>query len=106
MKEGEGPIVDEAPEVLRVRYTGTADQRVLTRRDLSGNTADISASAFVFRPGDEVPWAEWLDLAGDKDRARSVLFAHMHEFQLVGPGSEEVTDSPDNEEFDIGGAVN
>lgn len=87
---------------LRVRYTGTANQRVLTRRDLAGEDAGDSARALVFEPGDEVLWDEMVAVAGSEERAREVLGAQRHEFELLGERPEDF-DVDQVEEFNVGG---
>lgn len=89
-------------EPLRVRYTGTANQRVLTRRDLAGKAAGNLARALVFEPGDEVLWPEWVEVAGSEERGREVLAAQRHEFELLGEKPEDF-DVDRAEEFNVGG---
>jgi len=92
----------EAPEAspLRVRYNGTANQRILSRSDLSGEPATDTATA-AWSPGSDVAWDWFVELAGSEARARYVLGQHGHEFELIGDGSK----MPEAEEFSIGGSV-
>jgi len=94
----------EEPETLRVRYKGTADRRVLTRGDLSGVPGDESGDSLNWTPGSDIDWETVVEFAaGDEERARTVLRSQQHEFELVGPGSEEFWIVDDEEEFNIGG---
>jgi hypothetical protein len=95
--------MNEGPQPLRVRYVGTADRRILTQTDLSGEPGGDWRS-LIWTQGSEIDYDYWLDLAGDNEaRAREVLKLHQHEFQLTGVGSEEFWDNGDEgeEEFVI-----
>jgi len=95
---------DKPDDVLRVRYNGSSNLRVLTRRDLVGPGASDSARALVLSSGQEFPLSELVELAnGDEARVRSVLSAHSFEFALVGPGASEYFDADDSTDFEIGG---
>lgn len=93
--------VEETEDVLRVRYNGTANQRIMSGRDISG-TGDHSRT-LVWTPGSEIDYKWFLELAGSEEQARAVLKAHSHEFELVGPGAEDIDIVAD--EFDVGGVV-
>jgi len=108
---GELPVggVGEAPEaaaaklsdsVLCVRYKGSANQRSLSATDLSG-VGSAAPEFLVWTPESEVPWEDWLRLAGSEERARQVLKDMVHDFELVGPGAE----ADAAEEFEVGGSV-
>jgi hypothetical protein len=99
------PVADEeepVEEVLRVRYNGTANSRVLTRADLTGVPVEGGEDSLVWSPGGEIEWDAWLEMAGSDERARNVLLAHQHEFELVGPGAAELLAGEAEEEFSIG----
>ena len=103
--EGGPDELDAEPEVLRVRYRERSDFRILSARDLSGDPALSDEPALTWAGnGAEVPWDEWERYAGSRERALSVLRAHAHEFELVGPGADELEPQAD-EEFAIGGTV-
>lgn len=91
----EGEIVG-VPDVLRVRYTGTSNVRILADDMPAWNGA-----------GAEVPWESWVETYGDEASARAVLRQHLHEFEMAGPGADEfwVEDSELPAEFDLGGVV-
>ena len=108
---GELPVggVGEAPEeaeaklsdtVLCVRYKGTANQRSLSADDISG-VGSTAPEFLVWTPESEVPWEDWLRLAGSEERARQALKDMAHDFELVGPGAE----ADAAEEFEVGGSV-
>lgn len=101
LEAGEDPA-----EALRVRYTGTSNERKITRSEMSGQAATDTASA-SWTPGSDVAWSWFLELAGSEERAREVLRLHSHEFVIVGPGSEEfwLESGGGEEEFSIGGVV-
>ena len=102
--------VGEAPEeavaklsdtVLCVRYKGTANQRSLSGDDISGVGGSAAPEYLVWTPDSEVPWEDWLRLAGSEERARRALKDMAHDFELVGPGAE----ADAAEEFEVGGSV-
>lgn len=92
----------EFEEVLRVRYNGRSDQRILTQ--------DVTTPAWgvIWTPDSEVPYDFFQQLAGSRERASEILRAHRHEFELVGPGAEEFWSQENGgevEEFSVGGLV-
>lgn len=91
--------------VLCVRYNGKSDWRTLTRRDLSGDPGESTTDTLNWTPDSEMDWALWLGYAGSRERAMEVLQAHSHEFELVGPGANELSSEFEEEEFEIGGLV-
>jgi hypothetical protein len=102
--------VDDTPlseTVLCVRFTGHEDFRIMRRSDLSQDfAADNASDELRWTPNSELPYSEWLDYAGTEERALEVLKQNAHEFQLVGPGAEDVLGGADGEEeFEIGGPV-
>jgi hypothetical protein len=109
---GEGDLEPEdrplSETVLCVRYNGSSNYRILNTADLSGNQDNGPGEDLVWTPGFEVPWSLWLSRAGSTERALEVLGAHSHEFELVGPGADEVRGAAAEagaEEFAIGGSV-
>lgn len=108
-----GRVADELLEedrplsetVLCVRYTGNSDYRILNRASLSGGLDHPGhADELIWTPGFEVPWSLWLEYAGSEERAREVFSKNAHEFELVGPGAEDIEDLG-VEEFSIGESV-
>lgn len=97
------PMLSET--TLCVVYKGTADTRVLSRRDLSGNVEDSANDVLVWKPGAEIDFLSWLDYAGSEERALEVLQKHSHEFELIGPNAADWAESLEVEEFSIGGVV-
>lgn len=98
--------VEEQPKplsatVLCVRYKGSADLRTLTRADLSGDRTSTN-EGISWKPNGEIAWEHWLDLAGSRERAIEILTQLSHEFELVGPGADELASSFELEEFSIG----
>jgi hypothetical protein len=98
LEEGEEP----QPQPLRVRYTGTANHRILSRQDLSGQSGE-EPSTLQWSPGAEISWERWVELAGSDERARMVLGQHAHEFELVGDGADEFELGV--VEYSVGGVV-
>jgi len=99
---GEAPeaVAKLSDSVLCVRYKGSANQRSLSAIDLSG-VGSAAPEFLVWTPESEVPWEDWLRLAGSEERARQVLKDMVHDFELVGPGAE----ADAAEEFEVGGSV-
>lgn len=89
----------EPVEVPRVKYTGSANVRMLTRQDLSGEVGGDDV-AMLWAPGTSQPWAWFCEMAGSEERAREVIRMQAHEFELLG-----VEPEPAAEEFSVGGAV-
>lgn len=77
---------------LCVRYTGTSDVRRLSHQDLLGPHADTPGrdAGLEWTSGSDVPYALWEMFAGSRERAMEVLQKHAYEFQLVGPGAEDI----------------
>lgn len=87
--------------VLCVRYTGTSNIRVLSRKDLLGDTNapldEATNDQLVWTPGSEIAYSFWLAYAGSEERAQEVLSKHAHEFELVGPAGVQAIEG--EEEF-------
>lgn len=75
---------------LCVKYTDTANMRLMNRWALSGVLEGDPGEDLVWTPGSEVPYSKWLDYAGSEERAQEVLSQHSHEFVLVGPGADDI----------------
>lgn len=103
---------DETPRplsetVLCVRYKEFSNFRVLSERDLSGepNASETDTLTWAGH-GAEVSWEDWETFCGSPERAREMLRNSAYEFELVGPGAEDVFGAEDGEEdFAIGGSV-
>ena len=95
------PLLDDG-DPLRVRYTGSANERTISRSDLSGE-GQGGWQILLWTPGAEIDYKYWLEMAGSEDRARAVLKAHKHEFDLVGAGADEFWASDEAEEFSVEG---
>lgn len=99
--EGDG----NAHNQNRIRYTGRSDQRALSRNGLIGNNNEPDWGIY-WTPGSEVPFAAFLCLAGSMQVCKDVLRAHKHEFEVVGPGAEDLwSEEGEEEEFSVGGQV-
>lgn len=98
---------DEMPErvpmlsetTLAVVYNGTADKRILTRRDLSGDPEATTMDILAWVPGSEIDFASWREFAGSDERALEMLQKQQHEFALLGPGAADFAASLEEEEF-------
>lgn len=100
-------ITEIEPELteLSVRYTGTSDARTMTQQDLSGAGGTIHEDHVLpdlnWTRGSVVPFSTWEEMAGSPERAREILSAHIHEFELVGPGAEDFDWDGEEEEEDV-----
>lgn len=105
--DGETTATRLSDTELCVRYNGSSNYRILNASDLSGDRSDGPGEDVTWTPGSEVPWSLWLERAGSEERAVEVFRLHNYEFELVGPGAEEVLNSEDGgeEEFAIGGSA-
>lgn len=91
-----------APMVV---YTGRSNERILSRRDISGQPGDSTLDVMKWAPGAGISWEHFVDWAGSPERAHEVLRLHRHEFELVGDLDPELASATEDEEFDVGGSV-
>lgn len=107
------PTEERAPgdwgNVLVVRYKGSSDIRELRRWDFTGDRHALDANDYLsWNAGNakSLPWSAVVDLAGSEEAAKALLGKMLDEFELDGPGAQDLDlRAQAEDEFSIGGPV-